>query len=139
MTTISQTLGPGVLKFGETGSEREFSSATTKTEFSPEVKTEDAVALLDGSHHQPTGEWGGTISGTFYQEYGAAGLIAWCFEHAGELMPFVFTPRSGTGLITFSGQCTIQPVKVGGDVLKENTTDFSFTIVGKPDMTTASA
>lgn len=133
-----QKLGPGVIKFGDTGSTKEFQSRTTKTEYAPDLKLEDAVALLDGSKYQPDGEWAGAIKGTFYQDYDMSGLIAWCFTHAGELLPFTFTPLSGASNITFTGQCVIKPVNVGGDPGKTNTTDFEFTVVGKPDMKPAS-
>lgn len=93
-TPIAQSLGPGTLKFGAVGSEIEFSSRVLKAEYSPELKKESAVEMLDGSVHQPEGTWEGKISGEFYQEYGSQSLISWCMKHAGELVPFEFRPRN---------------------------------------------
>lgn len=135
-TPIAQSLGPGTLKFGSVGTEIEFSSRVLKTEYSPELKKESAVEMLDGSVHQPEGTWEGKISGEFYQEYGSASLIAWCMKHAGELLPFEFRPRNDSPLV-FKGKCVIAPVKVGGDPKKENTTSFDFECIGKPEMTGA--
>lgn len=133
---ISQTLGPGTLSFGPAGSGKDFSSRTTKTEFAPEAKTEDPKGLLNGDDYQPEPQWGGTISGTFYQEYGSDSLIAWCYTHAGEIIDFVFIPKTGAGL-AWKGKCIVAPVKVGGDAKKTNETDFSFQITGdKPTMGT---
>lgn len=135
-TPIAQSLGPGTLKFGSVGSEIEFSSRVLKAEYSPELKKESAVEMLDGSVHQPEGTWEGKISGEFYQEYGSQSLISWCMKHAGELVPFEFRPRNDSPMV-FKGKCVIAPVKVGGDPKKENTTSFEFECVGKPEMTEA--
>lgn len=135
-TPIAQSLGPGTLKFGAVGSEIEFSSRVLKAEYSPELKKESAVEMLDGSVHQPEGTWEGKISGEFYQEYGSQSLISWCMKHAGELVPFEFRPRNDSPMV-FKGKCVIAPVKVGGDPKKENTTSFEFECVGKPEMTEA--
>jgi hypothetical protein len=112
----------------------EFSSRVLKAEYSPELKKESAVEMLDGSVHQPEGTWEGKISGEFYQEYGSQSLISWCMKHAGELLPFEFRPRNDSPMI-FKGKCVISPVKVGGDPKKENTTSFDFECVGKPELT----
>ena len=135
-TPIAQSLGPGTLKFGTVGSEIEFSSRVLKAEYSPELKKESAVEMLDGSVHQPEGTWEGKISGEFYQEYGSQSLISWCMKHAGELVPFEFRPRNDSPMV-FKGKGVIPPVKVGGDPKKENTTSFDFECVGKPEMTEA--
>lgn len=135
-TPIAQSLGPGTLKFGSVGSEIEFSSRVLKAEYSPELKKESAVEMLDGSVHQPEGTWEGKISGEFYQEYGSQSLISWCMKHAGELVPFEFRPRNDSPM-AFKGKCVVAPVKVGGDPKKANTTSFEFECVGKPEMTEA--
>ena len=135
-TPIAQSLGPGTLKFGIVGSEIEFSSRVLKAEYSPELKKESAVEMLDGSVHQPEGTWEGKISGEFYQEYGSQSLISWCMKHAGEFVPFEFRPRNDSPMV-FKGKCVISPVKVGGDPKKENTTSFEFECVGKPELTEA--
>lgn len=134
MSTLTgpQILGPGVLKFGKTGSEKEFQSRTTKTELKPELSLEDAVTMLDHSTFQPQGEWGGSIDGTFYQEYGVDSLLVWCLEHAGEKMPYTFTPTQGG--ITLTGECIISPVVIGGEGKKNNTADFSFKLLDKPSI-----
>lgn len=129
----AEKLGPGTLKFGDTGSAKEFQAQTSKTEFKPELKLEDPTGMLDGSDYQAPGEWSGTISGTFFQSYGVDSLIAWCYEHAGEIMPFTFAPKGETG-ISFAGRCVIMPVSVGGEAKKTNTTDFEFKVIDRAEL-----
>lgn len=135
---IAQNLGPGSLKFGAEGSTKEFAASTSKTELKPDYKTEDPTALLSGDSYVSEGKWAGTIEGEFYQEFSMTGLLAWCYEHAGETLPFVFRPRNDAAL-AFKGKCVIAPVSAGGDAGKSNTASFSFTLVGKPEHFDASA
>jgi hypothetical protein len=129
---ISQNLGPGSLKLGSAGSEREFAASTTKTELKPEYKTEDPVPLLSGDSYVPEGTWAGSIEGEFYQEFSMESLVAWTYENAGATLPFVFRPNN-KGALAFKGKCVISPVSVGGDAGKANTASFAFTLVGRPE------
>lgn len=122
-------LGPGSLKFGETASVEEFALACSSVTLAPDMKDEDAVPLLDGGDYTPEGTISGDISGTLYQDFDEGGLVAWTYKNAGKVLPFTFTPVSGTGFMA-TGRCKIKPVKIGGDVKKANTTDFSFPIIG---------
>lgn len=134
---VAQTLGPGSLKFGKTGSEIEFAAHTTKTEYDPGYSNAESTPMLDGSTFQPEGDWKGKITGTFFQSLMMSGLEAWTHAHAGETIDFTFTPKTGAGNIKLTGQCVISPVKIGGDAGKTNTTDFEFSVLGRPRMETA--
>ena len=135
--SIAQKLGPGILKFGKTGSETAFASRVTKIEYAPEDSLDAATPMLAGSDFQPEGAWKGKITGTFYQDYSMSGLLAWCFEHAGETMPFTYTPKTGSGNLKLTGNCVIMPVKIGGAPKKTNTSDFEFKVLDKPEMAAA--
>ena len=50
MSLTPQKLGPGHLKFGDTGTAQEFGSMTTATSIEPDIKEEDPVPMLDGSN-----------------------------------------------------------------------------------------
>ena len=54
-------------------------------------------------------------------------LSLWCFDHAGETLPFEFVPNIKGG-IKWTGNVEISPVSVGGDVKSKNTNDFSFPV-----------
>ena len=122
-------LGPGTLKFGETASAREFAARLSSVKYTPSMKDADPIALLDGSEFVPSGDVTGELSGTFYQDYDKTGIVAWTYAHAGEVMPYIFTPNNNEQM-TLKGKVKITPVVIGGDVKKENTTDFTFTTVG---------
>ena len=122
-------LGPGVLRFGETASAREFSARLSSVKFSPSMKDEDPIPLLDGSEFVPSGEVTGELSGTLYQDFDKNGIVAWTYAHAGEVMPYVFVPNSSEEM-TLKGKAKIKPVAIGGKVKDANTTDFTFATVG---------
>lgn len=128
-TTKFPKLGPGVLKFGETASAREFSARLSSVKYSPTIKDEDPVPLLDGSEFVPSGEISGELSGTLYQDFDKNGIVAWTYAHADEIMPYTFIPNNAEQM-TLKGKVKIKPVAIGGEVKKENTTDFTFATVG---------
>jgi hypothetical protein len=122
-------LGPGTLHFGDTGDGMDFAARTTKTSIAPDIKDEDPVPLLNGDDYVAEGDVTGSVSGEFYQDLDMAGLVAWTWQHAGEVMTFEFIP-STAGKIKATGQCKIKPVTLGGDVKKANTSEFEFPLVG---------
>lgn len=126
-----QKLGRGRLTFNPGSAAQEFAAMTTNTVLKPELKTEDAVALLSGESYVEAGEMKGSISGTIYQEYSKASLINWILENAGKEVEFEFVPTSEASL-GYKGKCTITPVEIGGDVGKANTSSFEFPLSGAP-------
>ncbi len=138
MTPTAHKLGPGILKFGETGSEQEFSSQVTKCELNPSYSDAETTPVLSGDSYTDEGDWEGTLSGEFLQEYGAESLIAWCWQNRNKIVPFEFKPRSDQS-IGFKGKVQVLPVTVGGDVRTANTTEFEWKITSEPEMTTGTA
>lgn len=133
-----QKLGRGRLTFNPGSAAQEFAAMTTNTVLKPELKTEDAVALLSGDSYVEAGEMKGSISGTIYQEYSKASLVNWILENAGKEVDFEFVPTSESTL-GYKGKCTITPVEIGGDVGKANTSSFDFPLSGKPAVFTPSS
>ena len=88
-------LGPGTLKFGDTGSEQEFASHVTTCTISPSFNEEDPIPTLSGDQFvDGDATFEGTISGEFLQEYTVEGLVKWTWDNNGQTVPFVFTPRT---------------------------------------------
>lgn len=128
-------LGPGTLKFGETASAQEFAARCSSVFIEPELDDEDSVPLLDGEDFTSEGQAGGAVSGTLYQDFDKDGLTAWIWKNAGKVLPFVFKPNNNEAM-QIKGKAKIKPIKIGGAVKKENTSDFSFPLVGDmPEMT----
>lgn len=130
-----QKLGPGQLTFNPGSAAKEFAAMTTNTVLKPELKTEDAVALLSGDAYVEAGEMRGSISGTIYQEYNQDSLINWILENSGNEVAFEFVPTAEARL-GYKGKCTITPVEIGGDIGKANTSSFEFPLTGRPTVFT---
>ena len=129
-------LGPGTLKFGETGSEQEFASHVTTCTISPSFNEEDPIPTLSGDQFvDGDATFEGTISGEFLQEYTVEGLVKWTWDNNGQTVPFVFTPRTDAEL-SWKGECVIRPVNVGGEVKVANTAEFEFRVLELPTIAT---
>ena len=132
-------LGPGTLKFGDTGSEQEFASHVTTCTISPSFNEEDPIPTLSGDQFvDGDATFEGTISGEFLQEYTVEGLVKWTCDNNGQTVPFVFTPRNDAEL-SWKGECVIRPVNVGGEVKTANTAEFEFRVLELPTIETLGA
>lgn len=132
MVIKKQKLGPGTLTIGATGSGLEFAKQTTEIAVEPSYSDGDRQIVLSGDTDQEDAAWEGTLTGTFFQDYDMAGLVAWTWEHDGEIMPFTFSPNtSGVGF-EVSGEVKVRPVTIGGEVDTENTSEFEWTLPDKP-------
>ena len=129
-------LGPGTLKFGDTGSEQEFASHVTTCEITPSFNEEDPIPTLSGDQYvDGDATFEGTISGEFLQEYTVEGLVKWTWDNNGQTVPFTFTPRNDAEL-SWKGECVIRPVNVGGEVKTANTAEFEFRVLELPTIET---
>lgn len=135
MPARATALGPGSLKFGDTGSEQEFASQVTVVRLEPSYDAEDNIPVLSGEEiaGAETETW--TLTGEFLQEFGIGNLVQWCFDNSGEELPFTFRPRTD-GQLSATGTALIRAVSVGGDVKAKNTAEFEFKVVGRPAVTT---
>ena len=82
-------LGPGLLTLGETASEQEFGSQCTRVAVEPSWGDEDPISVLSGDEYSEPGEFEGTLTGEFLQEFSMASLIAWCKANSGTVLPFL--------------------------------------------------
>ena len=126
-----RTLGPGTLKFGETGSQEEFAASVTRVIIEPSYSATDPIPVLSGAEidGDDTETW--QISGTIVQDYDLDNLIAWCLQNKGTLQPFVFIPNND-GEVQCVGTAKIRAIAIGGDVKKKNNSDFTFPMQGAP-------
>lgn len=130
MTVQADKLGPGLLKFGGTGTPQEFGSQAQKVELTPEVDEGDDLTVLSGEVVPGEDEIKYKLGGEFLQDYsGMTSLIVWCKQNEGKVMPFEFVPKSSGGL-KVTGEVKIRAVKLGGEVKERNTTEFEFKGVG---------
>jgi len=139
MPTVAHRLGPGSLMIGATGTEKEFAVQTTKTTLTPSVDSEDDINTLDGGTlgGDETETW--ELTGTIHQSYDANSLLKYCFDNryskTKQALPFKFVPLD-EGTQEWSGVIKLRALDIGGDVKKQNTSDFSFPLVGEPTLGT---
>lgn len=128
-------LGPGFLKFGKTGSQKEFGAFCTECTITPETKMDDAEPVLSGDTFAGDIEKSFKIEGKIKQTYDKDSLILWCWQNDGTVMEFEYTPLSD-GALTVKGSVMIAAVPVGGEAGKTNDSEFEFSGVGEATMTT---
>lgn len=124
-------MGPGTLTFGETGTSSEFGGKTKATTLTPTYKSEDPVKLLNGDYATPEDTESWEIAGELYQSYDADNPTTWAFKNAGQIVAFTFVPRKDQAR-KWTGKCKVRALKDGGDVDKNNTTEFTFPVIGRP-------
>lgn len=135
---VAHKLGPGTLKLGETGTLSDWSAQLTACTVEPSVDAEDDVPVLNGGALIGDRTYAAKIKGTVLQDLGATGLIAWSWAHRGEQVPCVFVPNTGVGT-GVEGVVIVDPLSLGGDVKKKNTSDFELTFVEFPELTLTGA
>ena len=131
--------GPGILKFGEAGSQLDFSCQATEIALEPDKDQEDAVKVLCGDSVAGATTYNWALTGTAFQDLrtGATeGFTIYTLNNAGKEVPFTFTPNS-TESPGFKGLVTIDPTKIGGEVGGKATADFEFAVTGTPQLVTA--
>lgn len=130
---MANALGPGTLTLGETGTLRQFAAHTTATSLVPSYSDGDVLDLLDGSTEREQDEETWALEGTIRQQLETDALEDWCLTNAGNEVLFTFKPVNSVTK-TYTGTCRIRAVNIGGDVKTKNTSDFSFPIIGRPEI-----
>lgn len=136
MAALAHKLGPGSLKFGSVGTEKEFAAQCSNTRLEPSVDSEDNINVLSGEEIAGDETIAWVIAGTLYQRYDADALQDWCFENRLTTLPFEFIP-SDVAENKWTGEARIVPITIGGDVKVRNTSDFEFKLIGEPKMVAA--
>lgn len=135
MPIIDSRLKTGVLAFGG-ATPRDFSCQPTNVKLTPSTNTEDPVETLCGLSIAGAGSTTWVLAGTAIQDFDdVSGFVLFAFNNDGETVPFTWTPNPDSG--TWSGTCIVQAVELGGDVNTRLTTDFTFSVNGKPLLTPA--
>jgi hypothetical protein len=109
------TLGPGVLKVGETGSEIDISCMVNNARIAPDVSEGDSKTMLCGIVKRAADTMTWSISGSIDVDAGnESGLFALTWQRAGDIVPFTFTPSTALGT-TVTGEVKLVPLDLGAD------------------------
>jgi hypothetical protein len=124
-------LGPGTLTVGTVGAPLDFSGQCTSAAVTWKVDNEDDTPVLNGGVLAGDRTYTATLEATVYQDdLAAGGLVDYSWANKGTQVPATYTPYSGGRSIT--GQLIVDPLDVGGDVNKRNTSDIKWAFVGEP-------
>ncbi len=119
-------LGPGVLSIGSAGSVHDVSKRCKSVKVTWAVNSEDNVQVLSGDTESGDTTYTPTLEATLYQDDLVDGsFIRWSWTEKGNTHPFSFTPYAGG--VSITGDLTVSPLDVGGDVGKKNDNELKWT------------
>jgi hypothetical protein len=133
MTTTADgtgNLGPGTLKFGETGTALDVSCLVNDARIDPNITAGDTKTMLCGTKKSAPDEIDWTLSGNLDVDAGkAAGFFAMTWQNIGGVVPFEFTPSTPVGTIV-TGTVKLAPLSLGADAEGDYlNSDFEFTLI----------
>lgn len=132
-TATVRKLGPGVLTVGEPGSPLDFSGGCTAVAIRWSVDNEDDTPVLSGTTVAGDRTYTAALEATVFQDdLTEGGLVDYSWANKGTQVPFTFTPYNGGRSVV--GELIVDPLDVGGDVAKKNTSDIAWACVGEPEL-----
>lgn len=126
-------LGPGTLTIGGT----EFGAQIANVTLTPSQDSNDGTPTLGDPDPLPelTESW--ELKGSAIQDFElAAGFVNYCMDNALTVKPFVWTPNTDAET-EYAGDVLVTSIEIGGDVSKQNASDFTFAVQGVPTRTDA--
>jgi hypothetical protein len=133
MPVVSSRVKEGVLSFGG-ATPRDFSCQPSNIRLTPTANLDDPLEVLCGDIITGAGTTSWQLQGTAVQDFDDPnGFILFAFQNDGEEVAFSWTPNATGG--TWSGNCFVSAIEVGGDVNTRLTADFVFALRGAPEYT----
>lgn len=136
MAISSYMAGPGTLILDPGGDDLNLESQVKSFRIaaSEKVKTTDPQPMLSGEDletpDQVSLEWQAT--GKLLQDsLGAAGMVAYSWEHAMEEVSFAYVPNTATDR-GVTGTLRLVPISVGGDMGTLPDSDVTWKVIGTP-------
>lgn len=137
MPPVDSRLGPGTLTIGPVGTALEYGCQASNVKLVPEYDEEDGTPTLCEPKPAPllTESW--KLTGTAIQDWSEDdGFVEFCRLNSMTEQPFTWVPNTSiTPVVTYSGTCQVRAIEFGGDVAKQNTSDWEFSLVGVPTRT----
>lgn len=119
--------GPGTLTLGSS----DYGAQISNVNLTPSQNSTDGTPTLGNPKPAPMVETSWELSGTAIQDWeNTDGFVEYCRTNNNTEVPFVWTPNTNKA-VTYSGTCQIRAVEIGGDVATQNTSDFTFPVVGE--------
>lgn len=136
LPTTTTKLGPGTLEIGTVGSEIDVSCLVNNATIAADKDEGDATTKLCGDVRAGSVSYTYALSGNMDTDVADdAGFFALTQSAPGTEQTFTFTPNTVAGT-SATGTLVIDPLDFGADESGADlTSDFEFTIVGKPTYT----
>lgn len=117
MTIRTVDLGPGSLTLGTIPLDISGQMTSVRLDTSEAVTTTDPIPVLSGEEKAGSDKvtHTHTLAGNLFQDYDAAGVVAYSFANAGKWVACEFVPNSDLGA-TIEGEVCVIPITVGGDL-----------------------
>lgn len=121
------TLGPGLLKIGETASLIDVSCLVNNAAIVPDISEGDTKTMLCGTTKRSADTITWSLSGNIDVDAGLeAGFFAMTWQNIGAIVAFEFTPSTAVGTKVV-GNLKIAPLELGADNYGEYlNSDFEF-------------
>lgn len=136
MAIETYKLGPGTLTLGAGPLQVAGQITNARVDWSESVSGgRDPIPVLSGEElagEDGNPSYNAVLAGTLLQDLAAAGVIAWSWTNKGTEQAFTFVPNTVEAR-QVQGILVPVPLTIGGDVKVENTSDFSWRIIGDPD------
>jgi len=132
----AQTMGPGKFSIGTAGSALDLTAQVTNLRVVPSVDVGDATPTLSGVDLPGERTYTWTLQGTLIQDLTSQGMFDYTWANPGKSVPFSFVPSTAAGR-SVTGTVIVDPLELGGDVKKKNTTTLEWGLVGTPVLGTA--
>lgn len=132
MTVYAPAIGPGTLTIGTDTELTQFSSQCRSAKLVPNVDKGDPIDVLSGE--QAPGDRTEThqLVVNLQSDFGTVdSKFEWLWEHRGEVQDFVYIPNTALGR-RITGQITVEPIEIGGDVKTKPAAEVTFDLVGDP-------
>jgi hypothetical protein len=136
LPTTTTTLGPGTLEIGSVGTEIDVSCLVNNAVIAADKDEGDATTKLCGDVRAGTVTYTYALSGNMDTDVAdSAGFFALSQAEPGSQQTFTFTPNTAAGT-SATGTLVIDPLDFWADESGADlTSDFEFTIVGRPTYT----
>lgn len=136
LPTDTGQLGPGSLSIGAVASSIDVSCYINNVGIEVSKDTTDQTVKLCGTARPGVTTYTYTLTGNVDVDLAnASGLMALSWDSPGTSQAFEFTPNTELDVV-FTGNLVIDPLNVQADEYGADlTSDFSWTIVGKPVVT----
>ena len=102
----------------------------TEVKVTWDVDEDDPTLTLCGGTMPGDVNYQAKLEGEAFQDLTEGGIIDYTWKNRGQVKTVSFTPTVGKAKIT--GSVIIQPIELGGDVGKKNTSNIEFRFAGDP-------